>query len=146
MGLAGIGHNIHVDRLANQTCSTGEFIRRVREARKNNPKLNFDDVKPLLELSYGFKFEGNGPMALNSAERKRLEDAAMPNGKGRLKASALGREARIIMSKKAGIGWTTGGHTALPVLTTSFGNGSEKFGGFIENTDISKLLKELLRK
>ena len=50
------------------------------------------------------------------------------------------------MSHKAGIGWTSGAHTALPVLTTSWGKGSENFTGFIENTDIAKKLKAVLGK
>ena len=144
MGFAGTGYNLYVDRLANQTCTTGEFARRIRAAREKNPKLNFEDVKPMLEQAYGFKFSGKGPMVLTPAERKRLEAAA--NSKDRIRAAALAKEARIIMSNKAGIGWTSGAHTALPVLTTSYGNGSERFSGFLENTDISNRLKELLRK
>ena len=146
MGFAGTGYQIYMDRLANQTCTTGEFVRRIREARKNNPKLTFDDVKPMIERAYGFKFEGTGPMALSAKEQKQLRNAAMPNGKGRVRAAALGKAARIIMSNKAGIGWTSGAHTGLPVLTTSVGNGSDKFTGFLENTDIANNLKALLRK
>jgi alkaline phosphatase len=29
----------------------------------------------------------------------------------------------------------------MPVLTTAMGVGAEKFSGFIENTDISKIIK-----
>jgi alkaline phosphatase len=49
------------------------------------------------------------------------------------------------MSGKAGIGWTTGSHTALPVLTTSKGAKAELFTGFIDNTDIAKKLKSVLK-
>ena len=146
MGFAGTGYNLYMDRLALQTCTTGEFVRRVRAARKRNPKLTFEDVRPLLEKAYGFKFEGKGPMGLTAKELKRLRDAAMPGGKGPIRASALGKAARIIMSAKAGVGWTSGSHTALPVLTTSYGNGAERFSGFLDNTDISIRLKELLRR
>ena len=45
---------------------------------------------------------------------------------------------------KAGIGWTSGSHTALPVLTTAIGAGAENFTGFIDNTDISRKIKDLL--
>ena len=41
--------------------------------------------------------------------------------------------ARIVMNEKAGIGWTSGSHTALPVLTTSTGVKAELFTGFIDN-------------
>ena len=52
--------------------------------------------------------------------------------------------ARIVMNRKAGIGWTSGNHTALPVLTTSKGVKAEIFTGFIENTEISKRIKSIL--
>ena len=102
----------------------------------------------MLEKAYGFKIEGKGPMVITDKELKQLQKAIVKgkNGKTRISATRLGREARIIMSSKAGVGWTSGAHTALPVLTTSYGNGAEKFTGFLENTDISKRLKELLRK
>ena len=47
------------------------------------------------------------------------------------------------MNAKAGIGWTSGSHTALPVLTTSSGVGAEIFTGFLDNTDIAKKLKSI---
>ena len=47
------------------------------------------------------------------------------------------------MNEKAGIGWTSGSHTALPVLTTSTGVKAELFTGFIDNTDISKKMKSI---
>jgi alkaline phosphatase len=50
----------------------------------------------------------------------------------------------LVLDRKAGVGWTTGNHTAQPVLTTCIGPGSELFAGFIDNTDISLKLKSLL--
>ena len=148
MGFAGTGYHLYMDRLALQSCTTGEFVRRVRAARTRNPELSFEDVKPMLEAAYGFKFEGKGPMVITEKELKQLQGAVVrkKDGKQWISASKLGKAARIIMSGKAGVGWTSGSHTALPVLTTSFGNGSERFSGFLDNTDIAKRLKELLRR
>jgi alkaline phosphatase len=42
------------------------------------------------------------------------------------------------------VGWTSGGHTAMPVLTTSYGVEAKTFTGYYENTDIAKKLKSLL--
>ncbi|MBQ6352803.1 MAG: alkaline phosphatase [Lentisphaeria bacterium] len=148
MGFAGTGYHLYMDRLALQTCTTGEFVRRVRKARKAKPELGYEDVKPMLEKAYGFKFSGKGPMVITPAEERELKNAFVTDkhGKTRVKAAQLGTAARIIMSHKAGIGWTSGAHTALPVLTTSWGKGAENFTGFIDNTDISNKLKALLRK
>ena len=74
---------------------------------------------------------------LKNAELKQLSDA-FKNGK-------LPHAARLVMAAKAGIGWSTGAHTALPVLTTASGKMAEKFTGFYENTDISNRLKEILK-
>ena len=60
------------------------------------------------------------------------------------KGDPLAGAARIVMSGKAGVGWTSGAHTALPVLTTSIGRGAERFTGFFDNTDIAKRLKEII--
>ena len=148
MGFAGTGYNLYMDRLANQTCSRNEFIRRVRKAREAKPDLNYEYVKPMLEKAFGFKFSGKGPMVITANEEKELKKAFVTSkdGKTRVRALQLGKTAGIIMSHKAGIGWTSGAHTALPVLTTSWGKGSENFTGFIENTDIAKKLKAVLGK
>ena len=74
-------------------------------------------------------------MVLKSAHIKRLEDA--------FKANRLPQTAKQIMNEFSGVGWTTGAHTALPVLTTSTGVKAELFTGMIENTDISNKLKTL---
>ena len=61
------------------------------------------------------------------------------------KQNKLHYAARTVMSQKAGIGWTTSGHTALPVLTTATGIQAKQFTGFIENTEISNKLKAMIR-
>ena len=148
MGFAGTGYNLYMDRLANQSCSRNEFVRRVRKAREAKPDLNYEDVKPILEKAFGFKFSGKGPMVITANEEKELKKAFVTSkdGKTQVRALQLGKIASLIMSHKAGIGWTSGAHTALPVLTTSWGKGSENFTGFIENTDIAKKLKAVLSK
>ena len=61
------------------------------------------------------------------------------------KISRLPTAVKNIFSHKCGIGWTSGAHTALPVLTTSIGPGAERFTGFLDNTDIWKIMKDLVR-
>ena len=75
-------------------------------------------------------------VVVNEKELKVLQDGFKENN--------LPNAARIVMAGKAGIGWTSGTHTALPVLTTSQGPGSELFRGFIENSDIAIKIKTLL--
>ena len=92
----------------------------------------------MLTECFGFKFTGakDDPMEVDDKELKALQEGFQ---KGR-----LDQAARVVMSGKAGIGWTSGSHTALPVLTTSGGKKAEIFTGFIDNTDIAKKLKSVL--
>ena len=156
MGFAGTGYAFYMDRLANQKCSSdqiGEYC------TKNHP-ATFDDLKPFLAENFGFDFSGKdskNPMALSKAELKELADAFAHDlkmaKKGKKddeaydakKISRLPTAVKNIFSHKCGIGWSSGAHTALPVLTTAGGPGSERFCGFIDNTDISKILKELVK-
>ncbi len=49
-----------------------------------------------------------------------------------------------IINKHSNTGWTTHGHTAVDVETFAYGKGSNKFRGFMDNTDIAKKIFEVL--
>ena len=70
--------------------------------------------------------------------KSKIEENSKYDGEKRY---LLGGECRVVMSHKCGIGWSSGAHTAMPVLTTAKGRCAEKFSGFIENTDIAKAMK-----
>lgn len=140
MGFAATGYAMYMERLAFQKCSVDAFHNKIKSAQKANPNFSFDDAKKMLTESFGFRFDGKdqSPMQINARELKTLQDA--------FKAGKLANAARLIMAAKAGIGWSSGAHTALPVLTTATGKYAERFTGFYENTDISNRLKEILLK
>lgn len=48
-----------------------------------------------------------------------------------------------VLSNKAGLGWTSTAHTALPVGVYVKGVGQEMFGGSLDNTEIALFIKEL---
>ncbi|MBQ9771973.1 MAG: alkaline phosphatase [Lentisphaeria bacterium] len=139
MGFAATGYAMYMERLAHQKCSAGEFNNKLKAAMKENKNFSFEDAKLLLTKYFGFRFDGKDkdPMQINSKELKQLSDA--------FKKGKLPHAARLVMAAKAGIGWSTGAHTALPVLTTAQGKCAEKFSGFYENTEISNRLKALLK-
>lgn len=140
MGFAGTGYALYTERLANQKTSVANFRSILKKAMKENPDFNFDNALELLNRYFGFKTrskEEKDPMVLTAKERKMLETAFRKNN--------LPNTARIVMSGKAGVGWTSGSHTALPVLTTSKGPQAEIFTGFIDNTDISNKLKSIMK-
>jgi len=157
MGFAGSGYALNTALLTNQKCSTGNFAqklnKRIQEREKEiekakaehaenaeeHPPLAFDDVREMLTENFGFLFEGDvkkNPMVLKEAEIQALKKA--------FGEKKLPQAAQRILSEKAGVSWTTGSHSALPVLTTSSGVGAERFTGFLDNTDIARLMKELV--
>ena len=49
-----------------------------------------------------------------------------------------------VLSERAGLSWSTKGHTATPVRVFAFGPGSERFAGEMDNTDIPKRIAAAL--
>ena len=49
-----------------------------------------------------------------------------------------------MLAAHAGVGWSSGSHTALPTLTTAQGVGADVLVGMTENTDIAIRLKKLI--
>ncbi len=161
MGFGGTGYALHPRRLALQKCSWEAFAKKIRAARRaakaQGRQFTFRDAQHLLEKWFGFdfgkigrdsgdaaaggKFAKRGRSAhedeiwLSANDVKRLENSFRRN--------ALQFTAIHIMSAKAGIGWSSTSHTALPVLSTSEGVGAEAFVGLLDNTDIAKRLKAL---
>jgi alkaline phosphatase len=163
MGVAGTGYALHVDRLNNQKCSVAKFDKIIKEEQKRikkekNRSMKYEEAIPFLEKWFGFVFSNDlavddaaagdkfakkgagqkgNPMVLNKKEREMLEDG-FEDGK-------LANAARVVINNKSGVGWTTGAHTALPVLTTSYGAESSRFSGFLDNTDIGNIIKNLYK-
>ena len=156
MGFAGAGYALYVERLAFQTMSVGSFSGKVAKMFEKNNNLSFDDVKPLITEAFGFHFEGDpkkDPMVLGKEDigdiakafdhdfvlyNSRVEENTKYDGRKRYH---LGGACRLVMSNKCGLGWTSGSHTAMPVLTTASGCGAEHFSGFLENADIGRIMK-----
>ena len=72
------------------------------------------------------------------------EAAALETALAVMNEAWFGKALRDIVSTRAGIGWTTGGHTAVDVGLYSFGPGSERFRGYMENDEVGRRLIEAL--
>jgi len=158
MGFAGTGYALYVERLAHQDRSIAKFEADVRWRFDNVSNCTFETVQPLMNESFGFVFPGmdtggNDTMKLTKAEVKTLREAfdhdaalyAKKVGENTAydgdRKYRLGGACRRVLTEKAGIGWSSGAHTAMPVLTTAAGPGADRFRGFVENTEISKIIK-----
>jgi len=164
MGFAGTGYNLYIQLLARQKVSSEKFSERVGEAIRKNPKITFGDIRPWLERDFGFVFDKTAVktdddqlMLLSKREIDDLRSAfasdvefVLGDQKETTEHDVARRRrfaatAKRILSSHAGVGWSTGDHTALPVMTTAIGCGAETITGFLENSDISRKLKELMR-
>ena len=157
MGFAATGYAFYMDRLVNQKCSTDALVAFIRKERP----ADFAALVPFLSERFGFDFTTDdvkrNPMAVTADERQELEAAFAHDlrlareGKKENEAydakkiSRLPTSVKAVFSHKCGIGWTSGAHTALPVLTTAKGPGAARFSGFIDNTDLAKRLKALVK-
>lgn len=149
LGFAGTGEQSFIERLKYQTVSQDVFTERLTEfAGKKGGKVTFDEVKPLITEGFGLKFSGDkdDPMLLSESEQKTIADAFDKAFKGEKPSpNALTVMVIRVFDNKAGLGWTSGAHTALPVNTTAKGPGSDMFEGMIDNTDVSKIMKQLVK-
>lgn len=136
MGFSGGGYNLDLNLLARQRCSIGRFDHILKQAKADDPEFDFEKVKQLLTEYFGIEYSGNGPLIVSGTELDSLQRAYQND--------RLPSAVRTLMNRKAGIGWNSGNHTALPVLTTAEGCGANLFIGFYENTAISLKLKSLL--
>lgn len=146
MGFAGTAYNSYIDRLNAQKRSREAFNSASKKLAGGGKDIEFEDVIPLLSESFGFVFDedSESPLALSKAERGELEKA-FGRWKKDVSKGALSLAAAKILNNKAGLAWTSDAHTALPVETSAQGAGAEVFSGTIDNTDIAKILKELVR-
>jgi alkaline phosphatase len=56
----------------------------------------------------------------------------------------LGVTLTHVLNNKAGIGWTTFAHTAMPVEVRATGVDCESFTGFYDNTDVPKKMAKIM--
>lgn len=111
--------------------------------------LAFDDA---IKVAYRFYQEhpeetliivtadhGTGGISLDDPHWEIVDSAWTAAGK----TNTLDRKENSILNDKAGIGWTTYGHTGDPVPMYAIGKGAERFSGRIDNTEIKgKILAE----
>ncbi|MEM0962448.1 MAG: alkaline phosphatase [Bacteroidota bacterium] len=113
--------------------------------------IYFWDPQPLLDATASFEAmtdairAGGDPAAI---VREGLALDELPEGtdeaiRGALASGnpyALGPVIRELINQPAGIGWTTGGHTAVDVGLYAVGPGSQHFQGRMINADVGRAL------
>lgn len=80
---------------------------------------------------------------LTDAERRQITTAIAKAKEPKSIPGDLGVVANRIAQARAGITWTTGGHTAADVPVTATGAGAEAFAGSFDNTEIATKILQL---
>ena len=150
MGFAGIGGNFKVELLAKQKVSVEKFSNDFKKlVAERKGAITFEEMVPVLEEKFGLDNLSEG----DTVKLKAAFDKDLENVRKKLKDTTAHDVARLYvfaqavknaLNARAGVGWTSGGHTALPTFTTAKGPGAEILVGMEENTDIGKRLKKLL--
>jgi len=86
----------------------------------------------------GLQLKRGDSLELASAFEKSLPR----QGRG-MSCVPLARAAIGILDRRAGVGWTTSSHTAVPVPVYAWGAGSEVFGGRLDNVDLPRKIRQL---
>ena len=171
-GFANTGIKVHVERLQQQKVTGVQLTALLNQKKNENANLTFEDVKPILTQNFGLKFSGadDDPMVLSAVEAAALKnafDAQFVNPKGKRGDKAFALLVLGTFNKRVGLTYTTGSHSAMPVVTSAWGNGAEIFAdikpqanveknprtltdkltmtGAYENSDVALKIKSLLR-
>ena len=162
MGFAGIGGRFRVELLDRQRISVQSYSDQVKGLiRGRLDDIAFDDMKPSLREKFGFVFPEDAgpkddPMRLSNADVKALREAFdtdVKKTRARVKDTTahdvarryvFAQAAKNVLNAHAGVGWSSGSHTALPTFTTAKGPGAEMLVGMADNTDLGRGLKRLL--
>ena len=145
LGFVGTGYKPYIERLAFQTCSKEALTARCNDlAKELGDDMKFEDFQPVITEATGLLFDGDkdDPMKLKDEELATLKSAYGRHKKADM--GALVSSVIEIFDGKAGLAWTSGGHTALPVKTSATGVGADLFHGHFDNTDVAKVLKSLV--
>lgn len=149
LGFAGTGYNSYINLLENQKCSREKLAEKLSEACEKKPDTTLEDLEPTITKLLGLKFKGDEKkdrLVLTKDEMKELRESFEKSIKSKpRKVAVFGRTLTNILDNKSAVAWTSGAHTALPVSTTAFGAQSKAFNGTIDNTDISKMLKQAVK-
>ena len=121
-----------------------------REKKSGNKEADWKKMLQIVEDKIGINVEANGTL-LNKKEMAELKAAFM--------ASIYGEGASLdtygnydpltatsirLLTDKAGVSWCTPAHTGISVPVYAIGKGTEQLSGYIDNTDIPKVMESLM--
>lgn len=130
------GMRIDPDRFdVNRLRELEEFVAPFNEALGPESSLSLEKVEQAMGDVLGVS-------DLSDQERDRLATALENTSRRKWHTS---KTAQTIANERAGVAWSTGGHTSTDVPITAIGVGAERFEGTLDNTELpGKILQACL--
>jgi alkaline phosphatase len=147
------GYDSRLDMLKYQKSSLeklNKIVAQFRATKSGDSDADFAKMLKVLESDMGLNSRQRNTLFTDN-ETSRLKKAFItevynmdPDKRKEKDGETFMETAIRILADKAGIGWSSTAHTCVNVPVYAIGTGSEKFSGCIDNTDIPKLIGELM--
>lgn len=149
LALGNSDYTLNLQLLQNQHCSVGELSHALKELQSRyGRKLKWEQVKELLQEKMGFykEVEITGE---EDAVLQQIFQESKGNRQQDVKTlyqqlSKLADASVELLNRKAKVGWTTRSHSAAAVPVFAVGVGAERFTGWHDNTEVSKIMLDLV--
>lgn len=153
MGLANnsVGYNLRLNYYDYQKISKDEFSDYCRSLLNTRRIYTWDDMKEYLTEKLGFwthvpVTEEQTEMLKELYERCIVRREGVDTKTLYNNFSEFAVKVFNVLDSVTGLGWTTGGHTGGLVPVYAIGVGAEKFASFNDNTDIPKIIMQIVGK
>lgn len=151
MGLANnaVGYDLHLNYYDYQKISKDDFSAYCRMLAKSRRVYKWEDMREFLEEKLGFW--KNVPVTEKQTEMlKEMFERCIVRHEGTDRKTLYNDFNEFtdkvfgVLDSVTGLGWTTGGHTGGLVPVYAVGVGAEKFASFNDNTDLPKIIMEIV--
>lgn len=159
VGYAATGYESYFEILAHQTNSYEMFDKNLDATiEANGDTITFAEVLEEVKATFGLgDIDKDTMLALSAYDTTLLynsylsqitDDEEVYNDEESFLRYGgyhpISMTATHLLNNKAGLGWTSYKHTAVPVPVYVSGNGQEEFDGMYDNTDLAKKILTLL--
>lgn len=146
VGNATTGYSVQLDKIAGQKISKDEFSAICRSILNSKRIYTWPDMEELMREKLGVgenvEFSEEEMAELHRMFDEVFEKRDAGHDQTTLYSTFDGFTNTLfnMMNAKAGIGWTSGSHTGIPVPVYAIGVDAMKFSGLNDNTDLPKII------
>ena len=144
-------YQLNLRVLENQKVSLDKLTREIKKLRDlKNDQVTWNDMQEVLAKNLGFWNTVN----LSVEDEQALKDCWRETFSGKTvemvknlysENEPIAQLSVNILNRQAKISWASGGHSAGVVPVYAIGVGAERFNGRLDNTDIPKIIRSLVK-